>query len=590
MIQEKLAYACDTAKTTWLERMEKLGSYEKLRDKALKAYNNDATKADKALEMNYADKAREILESWTDIAIHIGHVKRYNENNKISDMSEQEYVEWCKNTADDEEATRYRDEIAVMKKLATYKYENGTLLDYFSQDSWDLAKQNCRKLYPLVACMTEGQLAAINESVSMFALVMNASSASAFNGNDTDENKKIENEMTAEDKKVVEETEKKIDATLDKWEKINISIYDGVDRDVFKDGVAVTSAAKNYSNGSEKSWAEALIDNYELTPVMKGLAIGTGVFALGSIVSSICYARKIKNVAEDEFGWVLDKYEYFNQEANIAWRMEDTVNEAKWDKAVNELKEEYEGVRFWDEGKRMAYDDQTSASKQKLLEKALTGDSSNALKTKILKGIKIGLTVATILLSAADIAIAGIALYKYYNREHLPIPHHIVDMSYNEKKETSFVAYKSVLDTDGNYGDLNGGGGKQWLALYVSREQEAGDPILADKFLVKKGSAESPEGNGYLPLHLFGTPGVAQNLTFADGENGWSFNDKENGTYLYFKSDITAFFNDSSQTGTAISGGLVALVGAIGFIAGGFVVAIIGGTRRKKTIIRNSKD
>ena len=58
MLQEQLAYACDTGKNTWLDRMEQLGSYSNLRKQVLKAYNNDANKADKALKQKYNDKAQ----------------------------------------------------------------------------------------------------------------------------------------------------------------------------------------------------------------------------------------------------------------------------------------------------------------------------------------------------------------------------------------------------------------------------------------------------------------------------------------------------------------------------------------------------
>ena len=156
----------------------------------------------------------------------------------------------------------------------------------------------------------------------------------------------------------------------------------------------------------------------------------------------------------------------------------------------------------------------------------------------MIRGLEIGMAVAAILIAALDIAMTAYELYNYYNRDHLPIPHYMVDLSYDENKETSFIAYRGVLDQDGDQGDLNGGGGKQWLALYASYDEDAGDPILAPdgdlhKGVTQRGKSTIPDG--YSPLHFFGKPNAAQNLTFADGDNGWSYNDDEGGTYFFFE-------------------------------------------------------
>ena len=34
---------------------------------------------------------------------------------------------------------------------------------------------------------------------------------------------------------------------------------------------------------------------------------------------------------------------------------------------------------------------------------------------------------------------------------------------------------------------------------------------------------------------MFGAPNTPQNLTFADGNKGWSFNDGKKGTYVFFR-------------------------------------------------------
>ena len=218
--------------------------------------------------------------------------------------------------------------------------------------------------------------------------------------------------------------------------------------------------------------------------------------------------------------------------------------------------------------------------------KTLTG------KLSLYQGLRIGFTVFAILLAVADIVMTTITLYKYYNRDHIPIPHHMVDVSYNEDAETSFLAYKSVPDQNGDYGDLNGGGGKQWLAIYESHDEDAGDPILAPndsqyQIQVKTGKGSEKTPDNCSPLHLFGQPNAPQNLTFSDGEKGWSFNDKMDGIYLFFTRDPEPFYGDAEDayTGTSMSGGYTALGAVIGVIVGlivGAGGAVLNLRRRKR--------
>ena len=129
--------------------------------------------------------------------------------------------------------------------------------------------------------------------------------------------------------------------------------------------------------------------------------------------------------------------------------------------------------------------------------------------------------------------------------------------------------------------------------------------ILA--LMVVKTGDETAPGMEYSPLHMFGTPNVVQNLTFADGDNGWSFNDKNHGTYLFFvhanaeinynnalateadgtgTDTATGSVTSPEEAGTVISTGMVVLVGAAGLVAGIFIGAIgaNGMSRRQSRI------
>ena len=49
-IERELASACDTGKTTWLDRMSQIGSYDTLREKFIRVCNNNAASADATMD------------------------------------------------------------------------------------------------------------------------------------------------------------------------------------------------------------------------------------------------------------------------------------------------------------------------------------------------------------------------------------------------------------------------------------------------------------------------------------------------------------------------------------------------------------
>ena len=552
MIQEKLAYACDTGKTTWLERMEKLGGYDKLYQQYYKAYNNDATKATKAIDQAYGDKAKKLLDSWDDINLHTKSLVSYLKENGLEKASEDEVFNYIKSHNDETRTQNLIDELSVYRLLNTFIYGDTTLLGFFLQDAsvFDGTK-GIRDLYPLAASLTEGQQASVNESVSLFTMVLDAASAMAFN----DDKSVLEKKMSEEKDQKVDDA---LDATKEAFEDSlkevqnteKISIYDGVDRDIFKGGVAVTSTAKTFSQGDTTGWVNALIKNGIYSKVAIGVAAGAVAFGTVAAVYARLYSIKKAILVEKMF-----KLAETNNPTRIRG-FEQGYGE--YGMLLNDVRETSKNTRIYqvdyfdanNNAKSVFYkhvdfdldlEQQSKLAKKELYEKADQVLSDG--KMNFYRGMEIGFTVAFIILAVVDITMTAIALYKYYNVDHLPIPHHMVDMSYNEDKETSYINYKSVTNQNGDYGDLNGGGGKQWLALYQTHDEDAGDPIVAPgggvDIKVVTGSDKTPDG--YSPLHMFGEPNVVQNLTFADGDNGWSYNDSVNGTYLFFRRDDSSF-------------------------------------------------
>ena len=608
-MQEKLAAACDTGKATWLDRMVKLGSYDKL--KAAFSKNMGGGDVTRELDRQYKENANMLLDNWDDLHEHIEKVQKIAEDNGLTGMTKEQVAEWIKNLDVTDSAYSSYMELQSLIALSGYKYGDKTLLDFFMKTKAQVEKDGIETLYPMAACLSKGQICALNESVDIFKLIQEAQAASVVNDNNTGafgEIKKVDGgEAAAAAQKSISE----IDEFVAKAGENKVSIYEGVDRDVFKGGVAVTTDAKNASAGTEKKWTDIFVKEGDISNVSlisSCSAIATG---LGAVVFA---------VAAD-----MAKWENMNKSISAIFQAED-------DLVVNGFSTET--MTFF-----RANRDLTNA--RKVAEKALVEKDEMAKKAfkelqdhtkkcgnyKVYNGLKWGLTVFTVLLAVADIALTVYSLYQYYNVEHLPIPHHMVDRTYSETKEASYVAYKSVRDQDGNCGDLNGNSSKQWLALYYTKDKNAGTPILAptedgNEIVINIATTEIP-GTGYTPLHMFGTTNVAQNLTFCDGESGYSYADKCGGIYLYYShADVVVTYTgsneesksvktvsedtqikedaapvteavsgsaaDTGQTATAVSGGVLALIGVAGFTAGAFVGAVAVGRRRRKTAIKNA--
>ena len=610
-VQEKLAAACDKANTTWLDRMVKLGSFDKLKNAF--SQNVQGGDAEAAMEKQYKEDASRILDNWDDLSVRIAGLNKIVDENGLSGASEKQIKAWVEALDPKDKANISYQELMIVSTLAKYKYGDKTLLNYFSKTKAQVERDGIETLYPLAACLTKGQISALSESVGLFQLLQDALATTLVNDNNTGIMSYIKNDTDGS--KAISDTREsveEIDEMIEMLGEKKVSIYEGVDRDVFKGGVAVTTDARNASAGSEKSWTNVFADKNGKLGVAS-IAMGVGAVCTGLMAGIFSYAAhvskdvKISGLRLDEAFDVIK-----NGKSSEIDSLCNAGTQEYIKKNCSNYKDYVTDLLLGDDDAASAFDDMAEMSKSPA---TIKGNAS------LYNKLKIGMAVFTVLLAAADIALTVYALYEYYNADHLPIPHYIVDMKYSETTEASYVAYKSVPDQNGQCGDVNGGSSKQWLALYYTKDKNAGSPILAPgssrEWVYQTGDSSMP-GRGYTPLHMFGEKNVSQNLTFADGDSGYSFNDSLNGIYLFFshadtkviysgKSDedlsdngedvpddklSTVVDKDSTeavdaqdasdQTGTAVSGGVVALVGVLGLAFGGIFGFVIADTRRKK--------
>ena len=357
----------------------------------------------------------------------------------------------------------------------------------------------------------------------------------------------------------------------------SISIYSGINRAIFRKGVALTSdTLMQKSMGKDpydKIWDEGgIVDIISYV----GMGVGGITMALGAAMAIYSVVSVRLTVAA------------VNAAAGVAEEI-----------TLKTILETSKYEHWFDDVQELV---NNAAAKINNLTKLSTA-------ARWLMGIGGALMIIAAILK-------GVQIYEYYHRTFTQIPNMIVDeadiVSYtknDEGKEVKIItfdqfAYYDVVKCNrqvigihtnaqdgvkdykewgcGDAADINADVGKQWLALYVNRSEAKGSPILADTLLLRTGkeeiekakaagkstdkveleAAKMPEGyNGC--LHMF----MEENPVMIDNE-AYSYRSDNEGMYLYWKGDTAAFTASTFSTGGTIA------VSAIG----GLIVGIAGAT------------
>ena len=202
--------------------------------------------------------------------------------------------------------------------------------------------------------------------------------------------------------------------------------------------------------------------------------------------------------------------------------------------------------------------------------------------SKFMNGFIKGFGVAAVIVSAITVYLSYRDMQNYYKVDFTPIPHFMVDekdiTGYNSRGEKIVIKnqaayYKAAecnrkkkaeyYNTVGTCADMNGDVGRQWLALYVNKN-EAMDPILASSLKAVVNSTSVPAGYT-TGIHMFGSE-AAFNLN--SGLYDW--NQSAKSVFVYYKTDDGA----ASNTGSNFTGGAVAITGGAGFVIGALATAL----------------
>ena len=582
-IEMALSMATDTAQDSWLERAagltgddvaENIGTYvpeaagEELADSAITQY----------LFELFGDTASAMALQWGSIHEEMLWYETYNDQNGLwpaageSDADNgtriKEYFEALeKNDPDtyDADYDRYNSAVALYYGMYDTPYEGDwgeTLGDFFNPaDGTDYGEDESNFL-PMAAVLSDGQRASL-DLIPLSTMIML--------GFQTEES--------------VASLMPNVDEMLGDAQEI--SIYSGINRGIFRGGVALTS--------------EALMES------SKGYDPYNDLWSFSGIYNITCYAAAIASVPLMGVGIAMIVMN--RPSAEVITRIKDVdafigVYKTSAQNTINMINAGDYGAGHYFPTQEQAVQDlagdmqQLNRYENELNE--LQAEVASLKQMNMAGRIVTGIGGA-ILIGAAFMK--GYQMYRYYNKTFTQIPTMIVDeadiVTYTKDKDgkeikninfDQYLYYEAVrcnrekidkisdwqdgVDKYAEWGcgdvaDLNGDFGQEWLALYTVKASAKGDPILADSLTLQYGSKDMPSGCSK-GLHLF-----TYTNTVDLGDTAWSFNNKKKGVYFFWDEDTNAF---AAATASAFSGGQLALAGI-----GGLMLGIAGATLVLKT-------
>ncbi len=599
VIEEALAIATDASETTWLERLQELEGEELSRN--IGKYVPSAAGQDLAdsaimqlLAQEFGDSAATLAKQWQDVRSDILWFESYNEKYDLWDHegeSEEGYTARLQaffNDLKKNDEARYINEYnRYMANLTFYEtlYEipyagewGETLAEFFNPQNGKNYGADENYFLPFAAALSEGQRSSLNR-ISFRDLI--------YVG--------FMNEEGLE--QVLPDLNEVVKADKDGNKPLELSVYDGMDRAIFRKGVALTNGAMMEKNLGRGDPYAGIWGNYGAVAIAAyaGMAIGLGMMVAGGVMM----AKGVEMVRFTTFEYGIE-------------------NMGECQKKIRELETWIEHYKRVNEYKTAAKLEEDLAVWQQRLKSLQTDQFYQVTQTEeyIAPNVTgrwvLGIGAALLFLSA------GLEIYnlwKYYDRDMKPIPRMIVDeadiVTYVEDDKGNktiknitfdqFVYYNSVKCNRPQIGkicdwqdgvaeykdhncydvaDLNCDYGKEWLAMYTNKSLLKGDPILADSLQVKYGNDKMPKGCTR-NLHFF-----TYTYPIDLGDTAYSFSNDEGGVYVFWDVDTEAGAigrNESvPKTASSFSAGQFAVGTATGLVIGVAGACLIMYFRKKK--------
>ena len=567
MIEQALALATDSSKKSWMDRLDGLTGNDlvnKIDQYAPEAAGQDLapSAALTLLAAHFEDYATKLAEQWSDVNEDIRWYEEYCEENgfAIEGSTDAEDGTDCEEffaQLKEEDEARYQEEFTRFSRVSTYYFAikkvnysgdwGDKLYDFLRPEDEDADySEDIEAFAPLAASLSDGQRAAL-EFISLSTLLKLGVNSAA---------------VTKADFPSVE------DAFSDKdgEELENISIYSGMNRAIFRKGVALTSKALEQKSFGKDPY-DILWDEFGLVDILSYATLGAGFITLAAGAAMAIYSARALPGMMNAIGLQMRHLKDVMRIVELRARPVSDFN--------------YIVGTSWTQEEGVA-----------ITKMAELGTSGRWM---------MGIGGAFMLIAAA---LKGAELYQFYHRDFSAIPTMMVDeadiVSHDTDEEGNQVelidfdqfAYYEVVKCNrqeigihtnaqngvadykewgcGDAADINADVGKQWVALYVNRSSGKGNPILADSLKLQKGSDKTPSDcNGWLHMFNYQNPVKIDDIAYC-------YREDNKGMYLFWKSD------ESAYTASTFSQGYLALVGIGGLALGIFGTSLVMTTKRKK--------
>ena len=564
-VETFLTLAADTGEETWLQRASSLTGEELAENLAKyvpEAADRDVAPSEVPMYLNerYGDTAALLSDQWGDIHEEMLWYEQYCEENGLWPKKGEKEADFQKRldaffsalikkdeTAGREEQTRFTSARMLYNNVyeVTYVGDWGeTLGDFFNPPDGSDYTGSDDAFLPMAAGLSDGQRASMDFLSLQSLLMIGFGDEEAFNT------------VMPDVEEIFGDAE-------------NMSVYTGVNREAFRQGVALTSEALMEQNAGKGNAYDQLWDNTGIVAISAyaAAALGTTMMIAGAVMA----VKGVRYVGMTAQEVSLLQYKIGLAEENVKYAAKGELQAAQ-----NELKSLQNEL----------------ASKRQVTGVGTAGRWMLGIGGAILIGAAI---------------VKGIQLYKYYQRKMKPIPRMIVDESDivtyltddsgkplldengNQKKNIEFNTYEYYTSVKCNrpdvgeigdwqdgvkeykdekhycydIADLNADMGQEWIALYTVKSLNKGYPILADSLKLQYGSSKKPEGCTKA-MHLF-TYTNAVDL----GDTAWAFNNGKKGVYFFWDEDANAV--PAGETASAFGAGKLALAGL-----GGLILGILG--------------
>ena len=520
-IEQVIAMAADSGDKLWTERYDGGKTYDDMLDKLMEEKNLSVSQAEKQLAAEYDEDARAIASKLTS---YISFLENYMGADVTLSSTEKE-VEAYKTAHEDFDYMSWFAAGTQYELLGQLENDGVTLLELITGDDFDILNADRYLLYPLIASLSDGQRACL-DFLSMYYLV-----ALGINGDD-----------------VMQQAMKEIDLGGLVGEKN--SVYDGVDREIYGGNVALTNEALRLQASSGKNAIDTSLDHISTTTFVMYGVFGLSVIGMVAAWGSSVHLNNLAKPMQIEYDELFKK---------VGTAIEEEVGAA-----TSETIKDSTNARI--------------SIEHKMSE---VGNSLGSVQawSKFFQYAGIAMTCVTAVLLVYSIWRTWQETNEYYNAEFTPIPGFIVDESVNDSDEKDYTYYTAakcnradagmVSDAAkllGDYGDINGDVGRQWVALYTTHDKAAGDPIVTTGLKVQYESSTIPKDSTNV-LSMFGE-NAARNLT--NEQLGYTYADDKDGIYMFYNVDENAFagsvFSNSSYI--LISVAAAAVVGAAAFLTG----------------------